>query len=167
MFQRGSGSDMEQKMADLDMDFAEESSGQLLEKEDGEQTVQHMYFEEEGAPTNEGNESSGVDFADDVSEATTSAPVCKTLPSGHIMQVSKQKDDDGMSIFTSMSKFDKKDKNFSEKQYLGVLSSYRQTHSFNIDRCCAVAGGAALCVLSGASAKVTDPECGGCGAESI
>ena len=74
-----------------------------------------------------------------MSEATTSAPVCKVLPSGHIMQVSKQKDDDGMSIFTSMSKFDKKDKNFSEKQFLGVLSSPKQTHSFNVDRCCAVA----------------------------
>ena len=123
-------------MADLDMDFAEESSGQVLEKEDDEQTIQHMYFDEECAVTNEGNESSGVDFADDVSEATTSAPVCKVLPSGHIMQVSKQKDDDGMSIFTSMSKFDKKDKNFSEKQFLGVLFSFKKAHSFHVDRCC-------------------------------
>eukprot|EP00398_MALV-I-01_sp_L67-1_P000891 gene891-280_t len=85
----------------------------LLEKEDDEKTEQHVYFLEQ-IPTNASNESSTVDVPDDVSDTTTTTPVCKALPSGHIMQVSKQTADDAESLFSRVSKYDKRDTKFDE-----------------------------------------------------
>ena len=47
MIQQGSGSDLEKRMADLDLDIAEATSVNVLEKEEDEKTVQHNYFREE------------------------------------------------------------------------------------------------------------------------
>ena len=120
----GSGSDIEARMKDLDLDIQEGSSS-IIEKEDDVTTVQHMYFAEDTVTEKEQEGSSVcVDIPDDISEATTSAPVCKHLPSGHIAQVSKQPipiGDGTESLFSRFSKYDKKDTNFGENQFLGVL----------------------------------------------
>ena len=83
----GTGSDIEERMKDLDLHIQQERSS-TVGKEDDEQTVQHMYFSEDTVTEKE-QEGSSVDIPDDISESTC-ASVCKALPSGHIMQVTKQ-----------------------------------------------------------------------------
>ena len=117
----GTGSDIEERMKDLDLHIQQERSS-TVGKEDDEQTVQHMYFSEDTVTEKE-QEGSSVDIPDDISESTC-ASVCKALPSGHIMQVTKQPipiGDGTESLFSRFSIYDKKDKNFGENQFLGVL----------------------------------------------
>eukprot|EP00398_MALV-I-01_sp_L67-1_P000886 gene886-413_t len=117
----GGASDDDFDVQDFDnLQLVEESSSVFVEHDDDDDdsVIQHPYFSIENI-ANETQEENVKDIPDDISDTTTSAPVCKPLPSGHIVQVTKQIPDDTESVFTRLSKYDQKEKNFDETHVYG------------------------------------------------